>query len=140
MDQVHVRGAEGSDLDWLAEHDGHLDRAQLERKVAAGEVLVAEIDGQRAGLLRLDHLWSRIPFIAQIRVLEPARRRGVGRTLVAFACEQARRDGVHVLLSSSQADEPAPQAWHRAAGFEECGFVAGINEGDVDEIVFRIAL
>jgi len=45
-----------------------------------------------------------------------------------------------VLFSSSQANEPEPQAWHRHVGFEECGFIAGINEGGVGEVFFRKVL
>ncbi len=41
------------------------------------------------------------------------------------------------LYSSSQADEPLPQAWHRRMGFAECGLIAGINPGGVGEIFFR---
>ena len=44
------------------------------------------------------------------------------------------------LYSSSQVDEPPPQAWHRHMGFQECGIIAGINEGGVGEVFFRKAL
>ena len=40
-------------------------------------------------------------------------------------------------MSSSQADEPEPQTWHRAIGFEECGIISGLNEGGIGEIFFR---
>ena len=42
-----------------------------------------------------------------------------------------------MLYSSSQADEPEAQAWHRRMGFEECGIVSGINEGGIGEVFFR---
>jgi len=48
-------------------------------------------------------------------------------------CDQ----GFDVLYSSSQVDEPKPQAWHRHMGFEECGVINGINQGDIGEIFFR---
>lgn len=48
-----------------------------------------------------------------------------------------RDGGYQSLYSSSQADEPAPQAWHRAVGFAECGFLAGINPGGVGEMFCR---
>ena len=34
-------------------------------------------------------------------------------------------------------NEAEPQAWHRAAGFRECGIIAGINEGGIGEVFFR---
>jgi hypothetical protein len=36
-------------------NDGHLDEAGLRPKLDAGEIVVAEVDGERVGLLRLDH-------------------------------------------------------------------------------------
>ena len=44
---------------------------------------------------------------------------------------------VGFVLSSSAADEAEPQAWHRAVGFEECGFVARLNHDEVGEVFFR---
>lgn len=137
MTEIVVRGAAEDDLPWLVANDGHLDEAGLRPKLDAGEIVVAEVDGERVGLLRLDHLWSTVPFVALVRVGEPARRRGVGRALVAFAADRARARGANVLLSSATADEAEPQAWHLAIGFEECGFIAGLNPDGVGEVIFR---
>lgn len=137
MTEIVVRPGDDGDLAWLVANDGHLDESGLRSKLAAGEIVVAEITGERVGLLRLDHLWSAVPFVALVRVVEPARRRGVGRALVAFTADRARARGADVLLSSATADEAAPQAWHLAVGFEECGFIAGLNPGGVGEVVFR---
>lgn len=134
---IRVRLADAHDLNWLAEHDGHLDALALAAKLARSEVLVAEVDGAPAGLLRFDWLWSSVPFIAQVRVLQPFRRLGVGRALVDALTEQAGASGATLLLSSATGDEPEPQAWHRALGFEECGRLSGINEGDVAEVMFQ---
>jgi GNAT superfamily N-acetyltransferase len=140
MTEIVVRPGDDDDLAWLVANDGHLDESGLRSKLATGEIVVAEITGERVGLLRLDHLWSAVPFVALVRVVEPARRRGVGRALVAFTADRARARGADVLLSSATADEAAPQAWHLAVGFEECGFIAGLNPGGVGEVVFRMAL
>ncbi len=137
MTEIVVREGGDHDLAWLVANDGHLDTSGLRPKLAVGEILVAELDGERVGLLRLDHMWSAVPFVALVRVVEPARRRGVGRALVAFTVDRARARGADVLLSSATADEAAPQAWHLAVGFEECGFIAGLNPGGVGEVVFR---
>jgi hypothetical protein len=48
-----------------------------------------------------------------------------------------RSAGHSAFLSSSQVDEPNPQAWHRHMGFVECGILAGLNEGGVGELFFR---
>jgi len=60
--------------------------------------------------------------------------------LLHFLEEFLRSKGHSVLFSSSQANEPEPQAWYRHMGFEECGFIAGINEEGVGEVFFRKVL
>ena len=67
------------------------------------------------------------------------RRQGVGKALLRFIETFLREAGHEALYSSSQADEPEPQAWHRHVGFEECGFIAGINDG-IGEVFFRKSL
>jgi ribosomal protein S18 acetylase RimI-like enzyme len=137
---ITVRAAEPSDLDWLVENDGHLDADILAAKVRAGEVLVAELDDERAGLLRFDRVWSTVPFVAQVRVSDEFRRRGVGRALVEALADHGRANGATFLLSSATGNESQAQAWHRAVGFRVCGGLSGINDGDVAEVVYRLPL
>jgi ribosomal protein S18 acetylase RimI-like enzyme len=134
---VNVRPAAGSDLRWLAEHDGHLDAAQLGRKIRDDEMFVAESDaGELLGLLRVDHLWSALPHIAQIRVLEPCRRRGVGRGLVEALKGASREAGATKLLSSTRPDYLEAQTWHRAVGFRECGRLSGLGPSGEPVVFF----
>jgi GNAT superfamily N-acetyltransferase len=138
--QVCVRVADAGDLPWLVEFDGHLDAPAIAAKVAAAEVVVAESAGEPVGLLRLDQLWSSLPFVALVRVAEPARRSGIGSALVTFVAERARAQGATMLLSSSAAGEIGPLRWHLAVGFEECGRLRGLNPGGADEVVYRVPL
>ena len=135
---LRVRAAGRGDLPWLAAHDGHLSEPELAVKVDAGEMLVAEADGRPVGLLRLDHLWSSVPFVALVRVLPEARRRGAGRALVEAARAEARERGAPLLLSSATGEEPEAIAWHRAVGFEEWGVLPGLDEGGAGEVFFRM--
>lgn len=132
-----VRMATPGDLEWLAANDGRIDVREYARKVGEGEVLVAEVLGERVGLLRLEFLWSRLAYVAQVWVREERRRRGVGRAFLRHLDAHLARLGCTMLLSSSQADEREAQAWHRRMGFEECGVLSGINPGGVGEIFFR---
>jgi GNAT superfamily N-acetyltransferase len=130
-----VRFADESDLSFVAQ-DGYVSRDIIARKIDAGEVLIAEKNTIPVGYLRIEYLWSKLPYITIIRVLPDHRKEGVGKALLAFLeCELARA-GHSILLSSSQADEPEPQSWHRHVGFTECGRLAKINDG-VDEVFFR---
>ena len=131
---ISVRLAEGGDLEFVGQ-DRYLDSDILKRKVDHGEVFLAEMDGVPAGYLRLEFLWSAQPYIALVRVIEAHRGRGVGKAMLAYVEEVLRSSGRSSLLSSSQADEPEPQAWHRHMGFVECGIINGLNEG-VGEIFF----
>jgi len=134
-----VRPAAMSDLDFVSQ-DGYLPELIVRQKVEDGDVFVAERGEARVGYLRLEYLWAKLPYIELVRVLEPHRGMGVGQALLAFVEADAASRGYAVLYSSSQADEPEPQAWHRRMGFEECGFLAGVNEGGVGEVFFLKSL
>jgi GNAT superfamily N-acetyltransferase len=134
--ELNVRRAQPEDLDFVGQ-DGYIPMAILSRKIVEGDVFVAEVDASPAAYLRLEYLWSTTPYIALIRVLEGFRGRGIGRSLLAFVESELKLTGHTALYSSSQADEPRPQAWHRHMGFEECGIISGLNEGGVGEVFFR---
>ena len=139
MMTVSVRYAEIDDLDFVGQ-DGYVSKEVLRRKIEAQEVLLAEQNGRPVAYLRLEYLWSEVPYIALIRVLEALQRQGIGRALLSHVEEVLRKSGHSRLYSSSQADEAAPQAWHRHVGFAECGIIAGLNSGGVGEVFFRKGL
>jgi pimeloyl-ACP methyl ester carboxylesterase/GNAT superfamily N-acetyltransferase len=136
-DPCVVRLARRPDAGWCVGQDSRVPADTILEKIAAREVILAESQGGPVGYLRLERLWSKIPYISMIRVLEPHRRQGIGRAMLAFLESLCRGQGHRFLLSSSQANEPEPQAWHRAMGFEECGIIAGVNEGAIGEVFFR---
>jgi ribosomal protein S18 acetylase RimI-like enzyme len=133
---VGVRFAEPTDLAWCVEHDGWLDEAELWRKVQAREMVVADLDGELVGLVRLDYLWSSLPHLAQVRVVERHRRQGIGRALVAFVERQARDKGIDKIISSTRPDKIGAQAWHRQIGFRECGSLDGFGPDGEPTIFF----
>jgi len=135
---VNVRFAEIKDLDFCVKSDySYVSKDVLKRKIREKAVILAEVDGKPVGYLRIEYLWLKIPYLSVIGVGEEYQRKGVGTAMIKFLEQHLRKCGHKVLYSSSQADEPGPQAWHRKIGFEECGFIAGINEGGVGEIFFR---
>ena len=103
-------------------------------------VVIAEAGGHVVGTLHLEYLWGTQPYVAWVRVAETHRRRGIGRALVGFLEAEMRREGHGQLLSSSQRNEPEPQAWHRQLGFSECGAISGLNRDGSDEVFFRKSL
>ena len=137
-DQIKVRFANQVDLDECIALDHPITPAEvIKRKVEQREVTVAEKGGRLVGYLRFEYLWSVVPYIALIWVVEDQRQQGIGRALLHYLENVLLEQGHTVLYSSSQANEPGPQAWHRHVGFEECGFITGINEGGIGEVFFH---
>jgi GNAT superfamily N-acetyltransferase len=133
--KVSVREASEADLAWCLSTDGHLDEAALLSKIRAREILVADSDGEPVGLLRFDLMWSSVPFIAQIRVLETYRRQGVGQALLQEVEERARACGSIAVLSSIAlgSERTAALSWHEAMGFERFGDVDRMFPGEQTE-------
>jgi N-acetylglutamate synthase-like GNAT family acetyltransferase len=138
MSVPQIRFATPDDLDFVSQ-DTYISQETVRRKISSQEVIVAESDGRLVGYVRLEYLWSIVPYIALIKVLPEYRRQGVGKALLVFVENHARSQGHDWLYSSSQVDEAPPQEWHRYMGFVECGIIAGINDG-VGEVFFRKAL
>ncbi len=137
-DGIKVRFADPMDLGGcIAMDDPNLPAEIIERKIAQHEIIVAEKAGRLVGYLRLEYLWSMVPYIGLIWVVEDQRQQGIGRAMLRYLEGILCRQGHKTLYSSSQANEPEPQAWHRHIGFQECGFIAGINEGGIGEVFFR---
>lgn len=137
-EETKIRFARPADREFL-EENSYISNEVLARKIEWQEMIVAERGGDLVGFIQLEYLWSKVPYIALIRVMPEYRGQGTGGRLLEFAGEFLRANGHKELYSSSQADEPEPQAWHRRAGFEECGIIAGINDG-IGEVFFRKSL
>jgi GNAT superfamily N-acetyltransferase len=133
---MRVRPATTTDAVFVTKNS-HLSETVILRKASLGEVIVADMNGILIGFCLVEYLWSKVPYIGLIRVEENHRRQGCGRAMLQFLETTLRDRGHKKLYSSSQADEPAPQTWHRKMGFEECGIIAGINEEGIGEIFFR---
>lgn len=133
-----VRFARPGDLPHLCELDHTADRQSVERLIAQQQFIVAELNDAIVGLIRLEYIWTVRPYIGLIWIAPDSRKRGLSRRLLAYLCEYLSGQGHQVLFSSSQADEPEPQAWHRHVGFVDSGRVEGVNAGGVDEVIFRL--
>jgi ribosomal protein S18 acetylase RimI-like enzyme len=126
-----------SDLDWLIQHDNHLSSHLIQQKIARQEYLIARKGDQCVGLLRFTPFWSQIPYIDLIWVAESYRRQGAGKALLTQLEAIARAQNQPIIMSSSQADESHPQAWHRHMGFRDAGALVDLRPfQSVTEIIF----
>lgn len=126
--------ATAADLPSLSALDRHLPPERLARKVEAGEVAVALLQGHPVGLLRFGLFWDQIPFMWLLAVEERYRRQGVGRALVRWWEQEMAARGHDWVLTSTQADEAA-QHFYRALGYQDCG--ALLLPGEAAELLLR---
>lgn len=139
IDNLVISYATEYDEAWLVSNDSnrYIAPGLVAEKIGRNEYIIAKVDGQPVGYLRLSYLWSFIPYIDIIAVDEPYQRQGIGKAMLGFLEELARRRGQALILSSSQADEPEPQAWHRHVGFKDAGALVDLAPiQGVTEILF----
>ncbi|WP_407672371.1 GNAT family N-acetyltransferase [Paenibacillus sinensis] len=56
----------------------------MDFKLNHREILIAEHNDQAAGYLRLEYIWTKVPYIGLILVKEEYRGQGVGTALIQF--------------------------------------------------------
>ena len=139
-----VRPASARDAsDWLrlrcalwpegteTEHRGEIDRFLAGQSPEPLAVLLAEDEaGHIVGLAELSIracaegcATNRVAYLEGWFVVPPARRRGVGRALVAAAEEWGRAQGCREFASDTRPDNRDSVAAHQALGFADVGSV-----------------
>lgn len=135
-----VRLAQETDIPALQQLDRWPKEHIWRQKIGAGEVVVLEYEGQVIGLIRYTVLWTTVPFMGLIEIEEGHRGKGYSRLMLSFLKDHLREQGYVALLSSSQTDEPEPQAWHLHMGFSSNGIIENVMDEGVGELVYRLPL
>ncbi len=117
---VVIEAATDADLDFLPANDQHVSLDMLRRKVDAGEVLIARVDGEPVGWLRYGWFWDEIPFMNMLLVLDAARGQGIGSRLVSAWEARMCAAGHARVMTSTQSDETA-QHFYRKLGYVDAG-------------------
>jgi len=137
---IKVRFASQSDLEACFRFDQSDRQDIIENKIGMHEIILAERCGEVIGYLKLEYLWSKLPYIG-LMILKPEfRGKGIGVLLLNYLIEFLQLNGYDTLLSSSLINEPALQKWHRKMGFVECGMLNGIHKGGIGEVFFKLDL
>ena len=137
---LKIRFAEMYDLDSCVELDLHKNTDIIKNKITMNEVIVAEVNNEVIGFLKIEYIWTHLPFISYIVIRKDFRSSGIGKSMLSFLEKHLREDGQSTLLSSTMTDAVNPQKWHLKMGFIECGILCGINENGVGEIFFKKSL
>lgn len=118
---VEMRWAEGADdLLFLEQMEHELKRDRLAQKMAFREILLLVIDKQPVGWLRFGFFCDTIPIMNMLMLLEPYRKKGLGRGLVEFWEKAMAAQGYTQVMTSTQVDEQA-QFFYRCLGYRDCG-------------------
>lgn len=137
---LKIRFAEIHDLDSCVELDLHKNTDIIKNKITMNEVIVAEVNNEVIGCLKIEYIWTHLPFISYIVIRKDFRSSGIGKSMLSFLENYLKKNGQSTLLSSTMTDAVNPQKWHLKMGFIECGILCGINEDGVGEIFFKKAL
>ena len=97
----------------------------------------AAIDGY-AGLLAPEG--SGHGDIQTIAVVERARRRGLGRTLMLALLNEARRRHATEVFLEVRADNPGARALYETLGFTEIAVRPRYYRGGIDAVIMRLAV
>ncbi|MFN3288270.1 MAG: GNAT family N-acetyltransferase [Sphingomonadaceae bacterium] len=133
-----VAPARDADLaDWLALRDqlwegdppeAHLQEIRDSRATGRfGAWLARDSEGRALGFAEatLRDFADGVPvgrpiaYLEGILVIEPARRRGIARALLAAVTDWARAAGADHMASDAVLDNADSHAWHAAMGFDE---------------------
>lgn len=139
MKELSINLATKQDESFLREN-AQLSGELFNRKLKYNEILVAKVDTKPVGFLIFDYLWSKVPFIAQIWIVNGYRKKGIGKGLLNYF-ERYLSDNNHTMLfSSSMENAKEAQAWHKQMGFKEYGLISEINDDNTGEVFFRKSL
>ena len=78
--------------------------------------------------------------IQTIAVVERARRRGLGRTLVRALLNEARRRGATEVFLEVRADNPGARALYEGLGFDEIAVRPRYYRRGIDAVIMRLAV
>lgn len=136
--ELHLRVATTADLATLVALDSVAasdpQRAvQIHHWLAAGYVHIAERDGASLGYRVLHRQFFGEAFVAMLMVASGQRRQGVASALLSDAI--AAQGHAKLFTSTNQSNMPM-QGLLQRSGFEQCGIVHGLDEGD-PELIYR---
>lgn len=128
---MRIRQAMTSDEAALREG---FEESDFEERLASGQLLLFE--GDDLGVLAyaiVDRTFFGRPFVQRLFVHAGHRRQGIGSRLLAAAVE---REGSRRVFTSTNLSNASMHQLLLAAGWQACGLVHGLDEGDPEVFYF----
>lgn len=117
---VWIRPPVQEERDFYRSLDRHLSKQEFKNKQMRGECYVLVENQRNIGVLRYGLFWDNTPFLNLIVLSPEVRHKGLGRAAVLAWEKEMHAKGYPVVMTSTQADEPA-QHFYRKLGYKECG-------------------
>lgn len=136
---ISIRYATSSDVEAMIQLEtiGTNDSARQEHIqswVAAGNAVVAEVDGAVVGYAVIEYTFFDQGFITMLQVAEAHRRQGVARQLLMYLESACRTD--KLFTSTNSSNEPM-QKLMDDVGYSPSGTVYNLDEGDPELFYFK---
>ncbi len=113
---LKIRFADINDLESCVELDLHKNIDTIKNKISMKEVIVAEVNNEVIGCLKIEYIWTHLPFISYIVIRKDFRSSGIGKSMLTFLEEYLKEKGQSTILSSTMTDAVNPQKWHLKMG------------------------
>lgn len=94
------------------------------------------VEGRPAGVICVRHPWLRGPYIELLGLFPEQRGRGLGRKVLAWAEDEARREAKNLWVVASSFNHRALELY-RSLGFQTIGAIPGLVRPEYDEILLR---
>jgi len=130
-----IRYADVRDFDILREHDKHIEASELEKSIAARQILIMLDNDNFIGWLRYNLFWDNIPFMNMLYIFEAYRGKRYGKQLVDFWEKEMLNNQYKIVMTSTLSNEQA-QFFYRKNGYIDCGSLLFPNE-PLEIILFK---
>jgi GNAT superfamily N-acetyltransferase len=124
---LNIKIACDSDLIELEILDRHINKLELQRKIAAKQIYVIKEKDIFCGWLRYGLFWDNTPFMNMLFIIQGYRGRGIGASAVKFWECQMKLQGYQLVLTSTLSSEDA-QHFYRKLGYKDAGSLLLQNE------------
>lgn len=135
---MHITIATNDDYSYICEHDRHLVKELIQRKIDHQEIYMIRSEADAAiGWMRYGYFWDNIPFMNMLWLDEPYRGKGYGKQVVDFWEDMMKKRGYKLVMTSTMSNEQA-QHFYRKLGYKDSG--ALLLEHEPLEIMLTKAL